>query len=115
MPDTGIPCTVCGAHQSTDQQRTYIRAREKLADGSTRIVTLVCPDCVARMFLQVERLDLWSQVSGIVMSAIRRALDKRREKGEAKAAKLRELREAGEAFIGLPAPSSDPEEGGDDR
>jgi len=77
--DTGIPCSVCGKRQEVGDSpaSVFIRVREKLDDGSTRLLMLVCPDCVARMFLQVTRLDLWKQVSGTVLAAIRRLLAKK--------------------------------------
>jgi hypothetical protein len=79
LPDTGLPCSVCGKHQLPEDvpSQVFIRVREKLANGTTRHLMLVCPDCVARMFLQVERLSLWNQVSGVVMAAIKRLFEKR--------------------------------------
>lgn len=84
--ESGLPCSVCGKHQRVDdsQNQVFIRVREKLAAGGSRHLMLVCPDCVARLFLQVERLNLWNQVSGVVMAAIKRLLAKRRTKVEAK-------------------------------
>lgn len=78
-PDTGLPCSVCGKHQTVGDRpsQVFIRVREKLTTGGTRHLMLVCPDCVARMFLQVERLSLWDQVSGVVRSAIKRLFEKK--------------------------------------
>lgn len=86
--DSGLPCSVCGIRQQIGdaQNRVFIRAREKVSGGSQHIM-LVCPDCVARMFLQVIRLDLWKQVSGVVVAAIKRVFEKKRAKAEAKASK----------------------------
>jgi hypothetical protein len=36
------------------------------------------------MFLQVERLSLWNQVSGVVAAAIKRLFDKKRADAKAK-------------------------------
>jgi hypothetical protein len=85
----GLPCRLCGVHQTVDDMppSVFIRVREKLEDGSSRLVMHVCPNCVARLFLQVERLSLWNQVSGVVMAAIKRVFEKKRAKSEAKASK----------------------------
>jgi len=79
MPDTGTPCTLCGVHQNVYDDKaptTFIRVREKI-EGGTHTIAFVCPNCVARMFLQVERLSLWNQVSGTVMAAIKRLFTKK--------------------------------------
>ncbi len=78
LPD-GKPCTLCGRKmEATDvPSSVFIRVREKLESGGTRELAHVCPDCVARMFLQVTRLGLWNQVSSVVMAAIKRLLLKR--------------------------------------
>lgn len=98
--DAGLPCSVCGKHQVHE---VFIRVREKVP-GGTRHLMLVCPDCVARLFLQVERLDLWRHVSGVVMAAIRRLLEKRRAK-EAKKAEPANTRQALGSLPGPKAPS----------
>lgn len=76
LPDTGLPCHFCGIHQTPEDAMIFIRVREKLESG-TREIGHVCPDCVARMFLQVERLNLWKYVTGQVMAAIKRLFKKR--------------------------------------
>lgn len=79
MPDSGEPCTLCGVHQNVYDDKaptTFIRVREKVG-GGTKEIAFVCPDCVARMFLQVERLSLWGQVSGTVLAAIKRLFVKK--------------------------------------
>ncbi len=103
-PDSGLPCSVCGVHQSVDDKlhTCFIRVREKIP-GGTRHLMLVCPDCVARMFLQVERLSLWNQVSGVVMAAIRRLFEKKLAKAEAKAQKA-EPAHPRKALGALPGP-----------
>lgn len=76
------PCTLCGTPQEIDTApRVFIRVREKLAHG-TREVALLCPDCIARAVLQVERLSLWRDVSGAVRAAIQRMIAKRRKRIE---------------------------------
>jgi hypothetical protein len=77
--DGGQPCSLCGQHQTIGDpiNRVFIRVREKLANGSSQELAHVCPDCVARMFLQVTRLNLWNQVSAVVMTAIKRLFEKR--------------------------------------
>ena len=74
--DTGQPCSLCNTRMTADNGLVFIRVREKLQTG-TRELGFVCPDCVARMFLQVTRLDLWRHVSGNVVRAIQRLLRKR--------------------------------------
>ena len=54
--------------------KVWVRVREK-ADEGARVIGYVCPNCVARLFLQVTRLGLWKQVSGQLMASIRRAVD----------------------------------------
>ncbi len=107
--DSGFPCSVCGKRQriGDPQNQVFIRVREKLATGGTRHLMLVCPDCVARMFLQVERLSLWNQVSGVVMAAIKRLFEKKRAKAEAKASKAEPAhpRKSLETLPGPKAPS----------
>lgn len=72
----GKPCSLCGVHQEIHSNpRTFIRVREKIQGGS-REIAHVCPDCVARLFLQVERHKLWDQVTAVVRSAIERIFKK---------------------------------------
>ena len=75
----GSLCAICNKLQrpGDDPPSVFIRVREKLASGRTRELMQVCPDCVARMFLQTTRLDLWNQVSGAVLAAIRRLLHRK--------------------------------------
>lgn len=74
---TGKPCRLCGVHQTPDDHLVFIRVRERLG-GETVEIAHICPDCVARMFLQVTRLDLWRHVRGNVIAAIKRMLGKKR-------------------------------------
>jgi hypothetical protein len=60
---------------------------------------------VARLFLQVERLSLWNQVSGVVMAAIRRLLEKKQAKAEAKASKTEPASQR-KALGSLPGPKA---------
>lgn len=62
-------CTLC-QKDDTPWGHVVIRVREKI-EGGTRPVALLCPDCIARAVLQVERLGLWRHVSRVVMMAIR--------------------------------------------
>lgn len=82
----GEPCTLCHGRPPT-----LIRVREKVA-GGTQPVAFVCPDCVARMFVQVERLSLWHTVSGVVLRAIHKVLLKKRLPSEAKQVNTRKLK-----------------------
>lgn len=76
MPDTGKPCSLCGVQQEIDKApRTFIRVREKIQGGSREIAHF-CPNCVARLFLQVERHKLWDQVTAVIRSAIERIFKK---------------------------------------
>lgn len=72
----GSPCSLCNDRQHVDDMppKVWVRVREKADDG-TRVIGYVCPNCVARLFLQVTRLGLWKQVSGQLMAAIRRAIE----------------------------------------
>ena len=80
----GKPCSFCGRKMEPEDMPPpiFIRVREKLANGSTREIAHVCPDCVGRAFLQVERLSLWGQVSGQVVAAIKRVFEKKQEKAK---------------------------------
>lgn len=70
---SGGSCIFCEVRQSIDDgPLTFIRVRERTSEHNTRDCAWVCPDCVARAFLQVSRLGLWTQVSGQVLAAIRR-------------------------------------------
>ena len=75
--DSGKPCSLCGLRQTTNDHLVFIRVRER-RDNGTEEIAHFCPDCIARMFLQVTRLDLWRCVRGNVIAAIRRMLDRKR-------------------------------------
>lgn len=70
----GSPCSLCNDRQTVENGLVWVRIREQVPGGSSPI-GYVCPNCVARMFLQVTRLGLWKHVSGGLMASIRRAID----------------------------------------
>ncbi len=75
--ESGHPCSLCGHRLTIDGPgpRTFIRVREKTGANS-REIGFLCPDCVARAFLQVSRLGLWTQVRAVVLRAIRSHFEK---------------------------------------
>lgn len=73
----GSPCSLCGVRHSIEAPPTgFIRVRERVP-GGTRDVALLCPDCIGRAIIQVERVGYWSQMGAGVRSAIQRVLAKR--------------------------------------
>ncbi len=67
----GSPCTIC-----LNRPPTLIRIREKVPGGSKELM-FVCPNCVGRLFVQVERLGLWKDVSAVVQRAMAKVLGRR--------------------------------------
>lgn len=73
----GEPCSICNVRQTpTGKPRAFVRVRKRLAVGTWPVAQL-CPDCICRALLQVERLGLWGEVSPAIRAAIRRMLTKR--------------------------------------
>ena len=76
---TGSPCSICGERQDPfGRHVSFVRVREKLGDHSEPVAWL-CPDCVARAMIQVERHGLWKQLSGAVAAAVARVLARKRQ------------------------------------
>lgn len=76
---SGDPCSLCGCRQTPwGKPRAFIRVRRKVNPGASKQVAQLCPDCIARAVLQVERLSLWSEVSPAVRAAVKRMINKRR-------------------------------------
>ncbi len=74
----GEPCSLCGIRQTpTGKPRAFVRVRQKVK-GGTRELNWICPDCVGRLVMQVEKLGLWSEMSPAVQGAITRMLARRR-------------------------------------
>ena len=75
----GAPCSLCNVRQDpTVALLSFVRVREKLGDHSEHVAYL-CPDCVARAMIQVERCGLWRQLSGAVAAAVKRVLSRRQK------------------------------------
>lgn len=57
------PCTSCGERQQIHCPPTVfvrIRRAQRTNSAASREVAWLCPDCVARAMLQIERLGLWT-------------------------------------------------------
>lgn len=68
----GSPCTLCGCRQDAFDDRApraFVRVREKVDHGSV-VVAQLCPDCIARAVVRVDRHQLWAWVSRPVQVAI---------------------------------------------
>lgn len=73
--DGGSPCSLCGFKPHLeDAHTTLIRVRERHPGEPSTDVGFICPDCAARVFLQVTRLGLWKAVNKTLIAAIQRAL-----------------------------------------
>jgi hypothetical protein len=72
---TGEPCTVCGVHQGIEHPpRALVRIRRKAGGRSTEVAFL-CPDCVGRAMIQINRCNLLGQMSPAVRAALRRMIN----------------------------------------
>lgn len=77
--DAGAPCSLCGVRQVPAVLLSFVRVRQKLGDHSKELAWL-CPDCVARAMIQVERCGLWRQLSAAVATAVKRVLTRKAER-----------------------------------
>lgn len=77
IPGHSQPCTLCGIWQGIVRPpTTFVRVRRRV-DGGTREVAWLCPDCIGRAMIQVNRLGLLRQMRPTVRGALRRMINKR--------------------------------------